>query len=125
MKICLIGSTRFAKLYREANLALTLSGHCVYTCASFKDDGHANTDDEKEILDLVHLRKILESEIVVLITDETGYFGTSTRREIRWISVLSGERAPVLRLWIDGKMSFSWPHDLEEKIRSIWPKSRV
>lgn len=90
MKICLIGSTKFMDLYREVNRRLTLSGHVVYTVAtvssSTKDpiQGEEITEDEKVTLDLVHFRKIQESEAVVIVTDETGYIGFSTKREIKW-----------------------------------------
>lgn len=95
MKMCLIGSTRFMESYVEANRELTLRGHIVYTVATIstasalKDTAHSPiTEKEKEILDLVHLRKISESDSVVLITDETGYYGPSTRREMLWASIL-------------------------------------
>jgi hypothetical protein len=93
MKLCLIGSSRFMDLYRETNRKLTLAGHVVYTIATIsssavdeqiKAEAQGITEDEKETLDLVHLRKIQESDGVVLITDKTLYVGFSTRREIKW-----------------------------------------
>jgi hypothetical protein len=91
MKLCLIGSTRFMELYVATNRALTLRGHVVYTVATISTASAMKpteespiTPEEKEILDLVHLKKIQESEAVVLITDETNYFGDSTRREMLW-----------------------------------------
>jgi hypothetical protein len=86
MKLCLIGSTRFKDLYHEANRKLTADGHIVYSVAFISSDGEPNevTEAEKIILDLVHLRKILESDAVVLISDETKYIGFSTKREIQW-----------------------------------------
>ena len=41
------------------------------------------------MLDLVHLRKIQESDAVVLVTDETGYYGDSTKRELIWAEMLN------------------------------------
>lgn len=95
MNICLIGSTRFLEKYYEVNRQLTLGGHVVYSVSVpsssslQKNPTAANvTDDEKETLDLVHLQKILRSDLCVLITDATGYIGTSTKREIKWCLML-------------------------------------
>ena len=86
MKLCLIGSTRFKDLYHAANRKLTADGHIVYTVAFISSEGVPTEvrEEEKIILDLVHLRNIEESDAVVLITDETGYVGFSTKREIQW-----------------------------------------
>lgn len=95
MKFCLIGSTRFMENYVRANRELTLKGHVVYTVAVMStaalsgEMGHIPTEEEKIILDLVHLRKIEESEATILITDETGYYGFSTKREMVWGVMLS------------------------------------
>jgi hypothetical protein len=88
MKLCLIGSTRFMPQYIEANRQLTLQGHIVYTVATISTSSAESKSDiteaDKQILDLVHLRKIQESDGVVLVTDESGYVGFSTRRELQW-----------------------------------------
>lgn len=95
MKICLIGSSRFIDQYREVNRQLTLAGHIVYTIAAISTQLQERvkaeeviTPDDKETLDLVHLRKIQESDAVVLVSDNTGYYGESTRREIKWAQIL-------------------------------------
>lgn len=126
MKMCLIGSTRFEELYKQANRELTLQGHVVYSCASFKNDGYANTDREKEVLDLVHLRKLEESEVAVLITDATFYFGDSTRRELLWCNIL-GTRGPVVRMYNRETRRAEWNHSkvLEEKFNEIYPKTSI
>lgn len=81
--------------YVAANRELTLKGHIVYTVATISTDsamkataGSPITDEQKIVLDLVHLRKIQESDAVVLITDSTRYAGPSTRREIQWAQML-------------------------------------
>lgn len=92
MKICLIGSTRFIDKFNEWNTKLTLMGHVVYSVAMAGvsqgeekvKKGPTVSDDEKETLDLIHLMKIANSDSVCLITDDTGYFGASTRKEIKW-----------------------------------------
>jgi hypothetical protein len=104
MKLCLIGSTRFMEEYRKTNKELTLAGHVVYTVATISTSAPGEhvkaeeqiTEEEKIILDLVHLRKIQESDAVVLVTDSTGYYGFSTRREIAWARLLGkGLYAPA------------------------------
>jgi hypothetical protein len=97
MKICLIGSSRFMDKYFEVNRKLSLAGHTVYSIATRSSsadyrirEGHiaptfdALTPAEKETLDLVHLMKIQSSEECFVITDESGYVGESTKREIKW-----------------------------------------
>jgi hypothetical protein len=97
MKLCLIGSTKFMDEYRKVNRELTLAGHIVYSVATIsssqagenvKAEAQGITDEEKETLDLVHLIKIINSDACVLITDATGYVGYSTKREIKWASMI-------------------------------------
>lgn len=111
MKLCLIGSTKFMPLYIEANRKLTLQGHVVYTVATISSSTAETksdiTEDQKQILDLVHLRKIQESDGVVIITDETGYVGFSTKREIQWAQML-------------GKPLFKNPKDVGTALYAIW-----
>lgn len=118
MKICLCGSTRFMDLSAEVNRKLTLAGHVVYSVAAVStsaqdteqglpSDRYSNqatdsglTADDKETLDLVHLRKIQESDMVVVIgthsfpdplnenrTITAPYIGSSTSREIKWAAM--------------------------------------
>lgn len=90
MKIALIGSTRFIDAFNSWNKRLTLMGHIVYSVATVSTAAGQGgpTDDEKEILDLVHLLKIQSSDVACLITDEKGYVGNSTKREIKWCLLL-------------------------------------
>lgn len=96
MKICLCGSTRFMPEYHEWNRRLSKAGHVVYSVAAFEKGGDPLTEDEKETLDLVHLRKIQESELIFIITVIVSaegdvskpYIGDSTRREIKWAKLL-------------------------------------
>lgn len=85
MRITLCGSTRFKDLFLEANKRLTEAGHVVYSVTFF---GHADRQepapDVKETLDLVHLIKVSQSQVVVVVTDDSGYYGDSTRRELKW-----------------------------------------
>lgn len=88
MKICLVGSSRFKELYDQCNRRLTLAGHVVYSIAMVST-GDRLKPEEKEVLDLVHLMKIQESEAVFLVTDASGYYGDSTRRELTWARILN------------------------------------
>jgi hypothetical protein len=92
MKICLCGSTRFMDQFNAVNQLLTLQGHIVYSVA-YASSQHRNdgiTDEQKIALDLVHLRKIMESDAIVVVgLQENGsmYIGDSTRREIMWANL--------------------------------------
>jgi hypothetical protein len=81
-RITLCGSTRFMEHYNFWETHLTLAGNVVYSVAI---DAH-NTDekptgDEKAILDVVHLKKISNSDAIFVLNVD-GYIGESTGREI-------------------------------------------
>lgn len=85
MRICLCGSTKFKAQWEEANRSLTLDGHVVYSVAMMSHaDNIPLKDYQKDTLDLVHKMKILNSEAVVVVSDESGYFGDSTKSELQW-----------------------------------------
>lgn len=91
MKITLCGSTRFRDLFASVNEELTLNGHTVYSLGLYgreaSDKGKEGcvdvTENEKILLDLVHLSKIEESDAIVVL-DKDSYIGFSTKREIIW-----------------------------------------
>jgi len=89
--VCLCGSTRFGKAFRQANLDETLAGRIVLTIgSSTRNDadlfGHLSCEEIAAIkarLDELHLHKIdLADEILVL--NVGGYVGKSTTREIQY-----------------------------------------
>lgn len=89
MNITLCGSARFKDLFIQVNEQLSKHGHVVYSMASFMAREQQELEaDEKETLDLVHLAKILNSDAVVWVTDESDYIGDSTRRELKWAKML-------------------------------------
>lgn len=94
MKITLCGSTKFRDQFEDWNHRLSKMGHIVYSVSSYGHSGDTLTPAEKETLDLVHLKKIVESDAIFLVglTDdgEDGrlYIGESTRREIAWARLL-------------------------------------
>jgi len=126
MKMCLIGSTRFRALHEEANRELSKQGHIVYSVSCFGNSGDDLTEREKEILDLVHLRKLAESEIAVLITDKSYYIGDSTRRELLWCHVM-GNKGPIVRMYDQETKRAAWDHspELEKKFRGIFSETGI
>jgi hypothetical protein len=96
MKLTLCGSTRFRDQFEDWNRRLSKMGHIVYSVSSYGHSGDTLTPAEKEMLDLVHLRKIVEGDGIFLVglepteIDMAGtqgarlYIGDSTRREIAW-----------------------------------------
>jgi hypothetical protein len=84
--VCLCGSTRFIELFDEANRELSKCGLTVISISMNlpTNEQHEQTDRFlKELLDLVHLNKILRSD-AVFVLDKDGYIGRSTAREIVW-----------------------------------------
>ena len=99
MKITLCGSARFEAEYHRWNELLTMEGHICYSLAVFpsqKEQREWYIEQQKEMLDLVHLAKIEESDATIVINceqhkwDKEPYVGDSTKREIKW-SVLRGK----------------------------------
>jgi len=86
--VCLCGSTRFFDAFRAANLRLTLAGEIVLSIGcdtkSDADLGITAGDLAKAALDELHKRKIDLADYVLVVSDETGYFGESTRSEIEY-----------------------------------------
>ena len=83
--VTLCGSTRFSEAFRKANLDETLAGRIVLSigCDFKSDDALGLTEQDKQRLDELHLRKIdLCDEVLVLNVD--GYVGASTRNEIKY-----------------------------------------
>ncbi|HEY3480867.1 MAG TPA: hypothetical protein VGL02_18375 [Streptomyces sp.] len=89
-KVCLCGSTRFWGLLAEANLRFTAAGAIVLAPGvDMKRPHELWTDPEaaarlKRRLDRLHRHKIADSAHVVVVTDETGYAGSSTRGELAY-----------------------------------------
>ena len=79
--VCLCGSTRFRRAYKEAFRQEEHAGNICLTVPCFKDDPCCKTEEERTELDRLHLHKIhLADEILVI--NPLGYIGESTRREI-------------------------------------------
>lgn len=78
--VCICGSIRFAGQMRAANRDLTFAG--IIVLAPGESDEPV-TDEQKTLLDALHLRKIDLADRV-LIVNPGGYIGESTRREIAY-----------------------------------------
>ena len=76
--VCLCGSARFVDELRAANRELTFAG--VIVVAPGEAD-EVVTDEQKAVLDALHLRKIDLADRV-LVVNPGGYVGESTSREI-------------------------------------------
>jgi nucleoside 2-deoxyribosyltransferase len=84
LRVTLCGSTKFREAFDFWNTHLTLAGNAVYSVAV---DAHGEardalpTEEEKTLLDEVHLMKIKNSD-AIFVLDVDGYIGSSTAREI-------------------------------------------
>lgn len=84
MRITLCGSGRFKNEIFEAEMHLSKLGHTVYSFGDKSVSYHGQGPiANKQMLDLVHLDKICNSDAVGLIKAGV-YFGHSTAREMLW-----------------------------------------
>jgi len=84
--ITLCGSARFEKHFHVWDEILTLSGHAVFSLGVYpsqKGSKEWHTDQEKEILDKTHLKKIQASE-AIFVLNAFAYIGESTLKEIEF-----------------------------------------
>jgi hypothetical protein len=90
--VCLCGSTRFYDAFQAANYAQTMIGEIVLSVGFYPhakaEHGHGegvgHDSAEKITLDELHKRKIDLADYVLVVSDESGYFGESTRSEIAY-----------------------------------------
>jgi hypothetical protein len=96
--VCLCGSTRFYDAFQQANYERTMAGEIVLSVGFYPhakaEHGHGegvgHDSAEKVALDELHKRKIDMADYVLVVSDETGYFGDSTAGEI-WYAVEHGK----------------------------------
>lgn len=83
--VCICGSARFAAEMREVNRELTFAGVIVVAPgeAGPGEAGERISDEQKAVLDELHLRKIDMADRV-LVVNPGGYIGESTSREISY-----------------------------------------
>lgn len=82
--ITLCGSTKYKEQFLEMQKQLTLKGNIVISVGVFgHSEGIELKEEEKEMLDDIHKRKIdMADEIFVINVD--GYIGKSTKSEIEY-----------------------------------------
>src|SRR5262245_27819889 len=83
--VCLCGSTRFLTDFGIANRELSCRGLSVISISLALPKNDQGTEEEqglKDLLDLVHLNKILRADAIFVVGN--GYIGHSTAREILW-----------------------------------------
>lgn len=89
--ITLCGSTTFKKEFEKVNKELTLQGNVVISVGLFAHADRINlTEEQKQMVDLLHLEKIRMSDEVWVI-DVDKYIGESTAREILFAKMLGKE----------------------------------
>lgn len=86
--VCLCGSTRFVDEFNRQRKLLTEAGEIVLSIevvtAQARSEDPQHTDPVlKARLDELHKRKIDLADYVYIVSDETGYYGDSTRSEIK------------------------------------------
>lgn len=81
--VCICGSIRFAEEMREANRDLSFAGTIVLSPGEAGDMNRLISDEQKAVLDRLHLDKIDLADRV-LVVNPGGYIGESTRREIAY-----------------------------------------
>jgi len=90
--VVLCGSTRFYDAFQQANYDLTMKGAIVLSVGFYPhskaEHGHGegvgHDSAEKTALDELHKRKIDLADEVLVVSDESGYFGSSTAGEIAY-----------------------------------------
>lgn len=81
--ITLCGSTKFKDEFMEVQKNLTLDGYIVISVGCFGHSGDVFTEEQKEMLDDMHKRKIdMADEIFVI--NVGGYIGSSTKSEVEY-----------------------------------------
>ena len=81
--ITLCGSTKFKEEFARVNRELTLQGYIIISVACYGHSGDEFTDDQKEILDDIHKRKIDMADGIFVINIDN-YIGKSTQSEIEY-----------------------------------------
>lgn len=90
--VTLLGSTKFFTECMEINRQLTFKGWIVLSCGSwghsYHKDREGNTGADYEKVKMLHFKKILLSQAVVVVSDKSGYMGDSTKAEITFAKYL-------------------------------------
>ena len=85
--ITLCGSLKFINHFVAIQIFLERRGHVVLSVTSGEEKLEP-TSEQKEILDKVHYKKILMSDMIIVI-NVNNYVGNSTRGEIQFAEVMN------------------------------------
>jgi len=99
--------------FTDANVAETRAGRIVLSVGVSKHlptGGERFTEEEAATLDELHLRKIDVADEVLVVTDEGGYFGASTAREIDYAI----EHGKPIRFMVPGTFAET---EVRERVR--------
>ncbi|AND75599.1 hypothetical protein [Nostoc phage A1] len=83
--VTLCGSTKFFHEFTEANRILTFNNWVVLSCGSWGHSYHKYSielDKDYTTIKKLHLKKIMMSNCIVVVSDKTFYIGDSTKLEI-------------------------------------------
>ena len=90
MKVTICGSLRFEAQIQQWHEALAFNGYTPYCMVAMPSQKGNNkewyTNEQKMMLDLIHLSKIEESD-AILVVDVDWYIGESTQREMMWAKI--------------------------------------
>ena len=121
--VTLCGSMRFLPLMLDVAAEETAAGRIVlapFAVVATEDQG----SEFKAMLDAVHRRKIDMADRVLVVTDATGYYGTSTRSEIAYAT----ERGiPIELIQRDGPAASAPPvlsRGQVERVEVLGPRQR-
>jgi nucleoside 2-deoxyribosyltransferase len=90
--VCLCGSSRFYDQYQQAYYDQTMRGEIVLSIGFYPHaqaahghgEGVGHDSEQKIMLDELHKRKIDLADYVLVVSDHTGYYGSSTLSEVRY-----------------------------------------
>ena len=94
--VTLCGSMRFRNEMLVAAQHLSMGGQIVlmpFVVVASEEQ----TSDDKIMLDLLHKKKIDMSKKIVVVSDESGYYGDSTKDEIRYAQ-LQGKQVSFVKV---------------------------
>jgi hypothetical protein len=90
--VCLCGSSRFYEEFQQANYDRTMCGEIVLSIGFYPHaatvhghgEGVGHDGEQKTMLDELRKRKIDLCDYVLVVSDATGYYGSSTLSEIQY-----------------------------------------
>jgi hypothetical protein len=108
--VTICGSMKFFDQMLQAAAELTAQGVIVLAPFSVVAPGDQN-GEFKAMLDRLHFAKIDMSSRIVVVTDQNGYIGESTRREIAH-ALTSGKQMDVREFDVPGFRGIGYGHGL-------------